>query len=402
MSARAGRALMQQNWYAILRIPKNLHGRQNPTIMKKILLGTLTSFRASLRSSTTYASSPRGLLLIPLILVWFALCQSVQSAMDTPDPGPLPATNTGDGQGALQSVTTGIYNSAFGIFSLLSLTDGNFCTGVGAGTLLSNTASENTAVGAGALLSETTGVNNTAVGAFALFSNVDGSNNTVVGDRALINGNASGDTAIGLSALQNDNGGSNTGVGFQALLVNDTAFNNAAFGVRALESNTTGGNNTAIGNLALDLSNGNDNVALGRHAGDGLTTANNNIVIGHGSGISTTNGQVDNSCYIDNIFGGGVDAGTAAIVFVDQDGKLGTTALSNTGALPGVQPQAVPKGTKPQAIPDAQALNRKVEALEATVGELRGQLKEQAAQIQRVSAQLEVKKPAPKVVRYEQ
>ncbi|HEV3099073.1 MAG TPA: hypothetical protein VGY75_05100 [Candidatus Udaeobacter sp.] len=130
--------------------------------MKKILLDTLKSSRASLRNSTNYARSPRGFVLIPLILVCFALCQQVQSATDTPeqvqsaapatpDPGPLPATNTGDGQGALQSLTTGIYNSAFGIFSLLSLTDGNFCTGVGAGALLSNTASENTAVGAGAL-----------------------------------------------------------------------------------------------------------------------------------------------------------------------------------------------------------------------------------------------------------
>ncbi len=43
-------------------------------------------------------------------------------------------------------------------------------------------------------------------------------------------------------------------------------------------------------------------------------------------------------------------------------------------------------------------LNRKVEALEATVAELRGQLKEQAAQIQKVSAQLEATKPAPQVV----
>ena len=43
-------------------------------------------------------------------------------------------------------------------------------------------------------------------------------------------------------------------------------------------------------------------------------------------------------------------------------------------------------------------LNRKVEALAATVAELRGQLKEEAAQIQKVGAQLEVNKPAPQVV----
>ena len=74
---------------------------------------------------------------------------SVQQKGSTPDPGPLPATNTADGHLALASLTTGAYNSAFGIYSLLSLTDGNFCTGVGAGALLSNTASENTALARG-------------------------------------------------------------------------------------------------------------------------------------------------------------------------------------------------------------------------------------------------------------
>jgi hypothetical protein len=383
MSARAGRALMQQNSYAILRIPKNQAGRENPKIMKKILLDTLTSLRASLRNSTTYGPSPRGLLLIPLILVCFALSPQMQALSPPPDGG-YPNGNTAEGDGALSGLTGGFYNSAFGFLSLLSNADASFNTGVGAGTLLVNTASENTAVGAGALFSNTDGTSNTAVGAFAGFSNSSGT----------------GDTAIGDRALQNDTAGSNTATGFQALIANTTAFNNAAFGVRALESNTTGLNNTAVGNLALDLSNGSDNVALGRHAGDGLTTANNNIVIGHGSGVSTTNGEVDNSCYIGNIFGAGVDAGTAVLVFVDQDGKLGTTALPNTGALPGVRPQAVPQKPMPQAVPDAQALNRKVETLEATVAELSGQLKEQAAQIQKVSAQLEVRKPAAQVVSY--
>jgi hypothetical protein len=379
--------------------------------MKKIILQTLTSFNANLRNPTNHASSLRGSFLILLVIACFALSPGAQAAgPEAPEAG-LPNGNTAEGDGALSGLTGGFYNSAFGFLSLLSNADASFNTGVGAGTLLVNIANENTAVGAAALFSETIGVNNTAVGAFALFSNVDGNNNTAVGDRAMLNGNAGGDTAIGFSALQNDNGGSNTGTGFQALAVNDTGFNNAAFGVRALESNTTGENNTAVGNLALDLSNGDDNVALGRHAGDGLTTANNNIVIGHGSGISTTNGQVDDSCYIGNIVGAGVDAGTAAIVFVDQDGKLGTTALPNTGALPGVRPQAVPQKPMPQAVPDAKQakINLKVEKLQSMVAQqkkeievLTAQLKEQAAQIRRVSAQLEVKKPAPKVVRYEQ
>ena len=67
-------------------------------------------------------------------------------------------------------------------------------------------------------------------------------------------------------------------------------------------------------------------------------------------GISTTNGELDDSCYIDNIIDAGVDAATAAPVFVDQDGKLGTTALPNTGNLP-----------------TAQALSGKFQELQSTV-----------------------------------
>jgi hypothetical protein len=67
------------------------------------------------------------------------------------------------------SLTTGIYNTAVDSFSLLSLTDGTFCTGVGAGTLLGNSANENTATGVRALLSNATGGFNTAEGAFAPF-----------------------------------------------------------------------------------------------------------------------------------------------------------------------------------------------------------------------------------------
>src|SRR5437870_8176202 len=105
-------------------------------------------------------------------LVCFGLCQQAQSATDTPDPGgTLPTSNTADGQGALESLTTGLYNSAFGFLSVLSLSDGNFDTGVGAGALLFDNGGTNTAVGAGALLSNTTGSNNNAVGAFALFTN---------------------------------------------------------------------------------------------------------------------------------------------------------------------------------------------------------------------------------------
>src|SRR5437773_12041337 len=159
-------------------------------------------------------------------LVCFGLCQQVQSATDTPDPGSLPTSNTADGQGALGSLTTGLYNSAFGFLSVLSLSDGNFDTGVGAGALLVDNGGSNTAVGAGALLNNT-GSPNTAVGTFAMFFNVDGSSNAAVGDDALeFNVSSFTNTAVGQFALQNnDSSGSgnadfNTAVGGFALKTN--------------------------------------------------------------------------------------------------------------------------------------------------------------------------------------
>src|SRR6267378_3681967 len=133
--------------------------------MKKTILETLTSFNANVRNSATHAPSLRGSLLIPLLIVCFALLPKTQAVVPAPDGG-YPGGNTAEGQNALLSLTSGIYNTGIGIYSLLSLTDANFCTGVGAGTLLVNTGSSNTAAGAGALLSNSTGVNNTANGTF--------------------------------------------------------------------------------------------------------------------------------------------------------------------------------------------------------------------------------------------
>src|SRR5436190_17598213 len=61
-----------------------------------------------------------GFTLIALALACFALCQQVQSATDTPDPGgSLPVSNTADGQLALGSLTTGILQfSLWYIFTL--------------------------------------------------------------------------------------------------------------------------------------------------------------------------------------------------------------------------------------------------------------------------------------------
>jgi hypothetical protein len=310
--------------------------------MKTIILQTLAPFNKVLTNSVVGkpCTGRHGFLLVPIILVCVALCQQVQSAMDTevqtasqkpkqvqsapnipeqvqsapdpgtPDPGPLPATNTGDGQGALQSITTGIYNSAFGIFSLLSLTDGNFCTGFGAGTLLLNTASENTAVGAGALLSNTTGNLNTANGAFALFNHATGVENTAVGNRALFSDTTSNDnTAVGdIAMFNNVDGGSNTAVG-----------------VAALRDNVSGGNNCALGRGALRFNEGSGNIAIGREAGTTppLTGQYNNTIL---LGILGDADALDPNgrAYIGNVR----DVATANLdavpVLIDSSGQLGT------------------------------------------------------------------------------
>src|SRR5207237_26639 len=72
-------------------------------------------------------------------------------------------------------------NSASGFLSLLSNGSSNFNTGVGAVTLLLNTAVEETAVGVGTLLSNTIGANNAGCGACALFTNSTGEFQNAVG-----------------------------------------------------------------------------------------------------------------------------------------------------------------------------------------------------------------------------
>src|SRR6266545_4942761 len=174
-----------------------------------------------------------------------------------------------------------------------------------------------TADGQNALKNLTTGGGNTAVGAFALSTNTEGGSNTAVGDGALAaNTTGSLHTAVGFNALAN-NIASESGV-------------NTAVGADALSANTIGGENTAIGFFALPFSTiGSLNTALGFGAGAGITTASNVTCIGPVSGVSTVAGEVGDSCYIAHIHDQPVDSGTAQFVFVDEDGKLGTTNFSS-------------------------------------------------------------------------
>src|SRR5215831_20118257 len=92
----------------------------------------------------------RGFLLIPLILVCFALtAQAAPQALPSPSPdGCYPGFTTAEGCHALVSLSTGAGNSAFGWYSLASDSTGSYSTGLGGGTLVLNNADSNTASGA--------------------------------------------------------------------------------------------------------------------------------------------------------------------------------------------------------------------------------------------------------------
>jgi len=367
--------------------------------------------------------------------------------------------NVAVGSRALASNITGSFNMAIGTEALTNNTanfnlaigfrvgylntTGNHLTGIGAAALRNNTtASFNTAIGADALRENTTGEDNTAIGADALTLNIGAGSNTAVGFQALENNDSSGNgfavnnAALGSGALQdNVDGTDDTAVGFQAMQFNVSAFTNAALGTFAAQNNDSSGagtavfntavggfalkdnvdgtRNTAVGAGALELANGgNDNTAVGEIAGLGITTHSNIIAIGSGvSGVDSALGEVDNACYIGNISGASVSVGTFAFVFVDASGKLGTVTVDANGnkvtipglpSLPGANPpQAVPQRVQPKAIgpdPKQAMLNRKVEELQVTVARQQKQIDALSAGLQKVSAQLEVSKPAPQVV----
>src|SRR6476620_12674473 len=139
------------------------------------------------------------LLLSPLALACFTLSHMAYAETDVSPPpdGGYPNFTTAEGHQALQRLTPGVGNSAFGWRSLFSVTTASYNTGLGGGTLALNIAEQNTATGVASLLLNTTGTRNTANGAAAMVWNNDGNDNAAVGDFSLYN-NTSGNSNSGL------------------------------------------------------------------------------------------------------------------------------------------------------------------------------------------------------------
>ena len=370
----------------------------------------------------------RGFLLIPLILVCFALSPQMQAVSPPPDGGYAGGT-TAEGDSALLSLTSGIYNSGFGIYSLLVNTDASFNTGLGAGTLLLNNANENTAVGAGTLLTNSSGVNNTGCGTFALFTNstgdfnnavgansllfnTDGTSNNALGESALyFNQIGSANTAIGDVALENNDssglglGNSNTAVGVGALFSNVDGDSNNAVGFDSLGANSDGLFNNAMGFDAMaDNVSGAGNVAVGDSAGAGVE-GDFNIYIGAFAGPAPSPAPVAESetirigdvfntdCFIGGIFGATATGGLPVVV--NSDGKLGTVPVGSPLSMKEILKER-------QVVQELKATTERQAAVialqEGQIKALTAGLKQQADQIQKVSAQLEMVRSTPRVV----
>jgi uncharacterized coiled-coil protein SlyX len=146
-------------------------------------------------------------------------------------------SNTATGSQALLSNTTGVRNTANGFVALTSNTTGERNTATGRAALVNNTiGNNNTADGHDALFTNSTGIRNTATGSFALFSNTTGPDNTAIGYFAL---------------FSNTSGNSNTASGYDALVNNTTGVGNIALGNFAGANLTTGNNNIDIGNVGI-------------------------------------------------------------------------------------------------------------------------------------------------------
>jgi hypothetical protein len=162
--------------------------------------------------------------------------------------------NTATGSLALVSNTTGIRNTANGFAALSSNTTGERNTATGRAALGNNTTgNDNTADGHNALIFNSTGIQNTATGGFALVFNTTGNQNTADGYAAMLfNTTGNQNTASGYFAVyQNTTGNNNTGTGYSALLNNTIGNQNIALGNFAGSNLTTGDNNIDIGNLGV-------------------------------------------------------------------------------------------------------------------------------------------------------
>jgi Chaperone of endosialidase len=343
----------------------------------------------------------RGLLLSSLALAWFALVPQARAVCQ--EGCDLSNGNTFLGDDALIQDTTGLDNTAIGSLALSSNTTGSYNTATGFQTLLNNTIGTfNTATGRDALNSNTAGSSNTAVGVEALNSNTAGNSNTAVGVVALLNNDGDNNIALGNSA------GSNL---------------------------TTGDNNIDIGNTGATGESGKIRIGTrGTHTATFIAGISGVAVTGS-QVIVNSNGKLGVSASSKRFKDAVKPMGKASEAILElkpvtfrykkeldpddipQFGLVAEDVEKVDADLVARDDDGKPYSVRYEAV-NTMLLNeflkehRRVETLEATVAcqqsinaeqqkeiqALTASLKEQAAQIQKVSARLEMSRPAPQTV----
>jgi hypothetical protein len=162
-------------------------------------------------------------------------------------------------------------------------------------------------------------------------------------------------------------------------------------------------------NVGPNIANGFNNTYVGNFVGSLAGTADEDSTIRIGD-LSNGNGAGSLECFIGGIFNNFQPVGgTVVEVTIDlSNDHLGWALGPSQGPAPSA-PRSAPTRRGAPGMPNRPGtLNGKVgqvQKLEATVAQqqkqietLTAQLKEQAVQIQRVSAAVEMMKPAPRVV----
>jgi trimeric autotransporter adhesin len=342
------------------------------------------------------------------------------------------------------------FNLAIGFRVAFQNTTGRHLTGIGAAAMRNNQSGDfNTAIGADALRENTTTGLNVAVGDSALAvyngAGTDGAN-TAVGSFAL-------------SALTSDI--ENVAVGRRALEFLTSGGNNVSVGWRSGDGLTNGSGNTFLGNragaIAPSTGQYNNTILLGIAGDSNATNPDGRAYIGHVRDVTPGNGIADSEFVIidsDGNLGSATGLPSARRFKKDikpMDHKISEAVLALKPVTFHYNNQGTKDHTKAQDRPqfgliaeevaevnpdlvtrdkdgeiytvrydavNVMLLNeflkehKKVEEQQVSIADLKStvalqqkemqvltaQLKEQAAQIQKVSAQLETSKPAPKVV----
>jgi hypothetical protein len=364
--------------------------------------------------------------------------------------------NTAIGAAALQDNTTGVDNTAIGADALARNIDGDFNMASGSSALEVNThGGQNTATGNSAMFSNITGDQNTASGNAALGLNVAGDANTAVGQGALFGFGltGSGNTAVGADAGSGFNGADHDNICIGSQVLGVAGQSNT---IRIGTNLPSGGMNMSAGGLLQSFTIGSGfqgggiqylqffgnsiSIAPNFSTANGVSNCfiggifNQTPIAGSHLVLVGSNGRLADATLSSRRFKKDIapidkiSEGILALRPVTFHWKNDKTNEPEFGLVAEDvaevnldwitrNPQGEISGVRYETIPilllnEFLKEHKKVEEQQASIADLKStvalqqkemqvltaQLKEQAAQIQKVSAQLEASKPAPKVV----